>query len=109
MAEVDCERLEEVICEEFRGSIDVDTGVTVIPKPKKQDRLSGKSWRCISLINTTSKLLEKMRTTLITARAEAKEILKKRQYGSRRGRSAMHAVLDVIKQIRAIQEKEKDG
>lgn len=55
LAEVNCEGLEEAIWEEFKRLVDTDTGVAVIPKLRKMDRLSGKSWRCISLINTTSK------------------------------------------------------
>lgn len=106
LVEVCIEGLEEVIWREFRLPVDTDTGVIVIPKPKKMDRLSSRSWRCISLINTISKLMEKLLTTLIMAGAERKGILKEKQFGSSNGRSTMYTVLCAIRQIREIYRRE---
>lgn len=85
LAEICIEGLEEAVWREFGRLVDTCTEVTIIPEPKKMDRLNSKSWRCISLINTTSKFLEKILTNLIIARTEKKRILKEKQFGSRKG------------------------
>lgn len=72
-------------------------------------RLNSKSWRYISLSNTTSKLLEKILTNLITARVEKTEILKKKQFRSRKGQSMIYLVLSAVRQIRELHKRGKDA
>lgn len=73
--------------------------VVAIGKPGKKRSLAT-SYRPISVINTTSKLFEKIIKDRLAAYAEQNDLLNAEQFGFRAGRSAQQQVLRVIKQIR---------
>ena len=66
----------------------------VIPIFKKGDPQDPGNYRPISLLNTCSKVLEKLMYGRVLSFLESKKLLSSYQYGFRSGRSTVHAMLD---------------
>jgi len=61
----------------------------VIRKPGKDDYMQLKAYRSISLLSCMGKVVEKVLAELLSDEAERRGLLSDRQFGSRRGRSAI--------------------
>jgi len=65
----------------------------VIGKPGKDDYTQLKTYPSISLLSCMGKVVEKVVAELLSGEAERRGLLSDRQFGSRRGRSAIHAAV----------------
>jgi len=68
----------------------------VIRKPGKEDCTKLKAYRSISLLSCMGKVVEKVVAELLSDEAERREQLIDRQFGSRKGRSAIHAAAIMV-------------
>jgi hypothetical protein len=68
----------------------------VIPKPGKDDYTQLKAYRSISLLSGMGKVVKKAVAELLSDVAERRGLLSDRQFGSRRGRSAIDAVAIMV-------------
>ena len=71
--------------------------IMVIPKPYKPDYTKHRSYRPISLLKVTLKILETIVQIRMTALTN--NLLPPEQFGSRQGYSATDAVLDIVQRI----------
>ena len=71
--------------------------IMVIPKPNKPDYNISRTYRPISLLKITSKILEKIVQIRMTALTN--NLLPPEQFGGRHGYSAADAILDIIQKI----------
>jgi hypothetical protein len=74
--------------------------VIVIPKHGRRDRTSIKSYRCISLLPTIAKLVEKAITLHLSTRGELNGLWHPGQHGSRARRNTSDALLWLIRRVR---------
>jgi hypothetical protein len=81
--------------------------VVVITKPGKRDRTSVKSYRCISLLPTIAKLVEKAITLYLSIQGELKGWWHSGQHGSRAGKNTTDALLWLIRKVRENRNKKK--
>jgi hypothetical protein len=81
--------------------------VIVIPKPGRRDRTSIKSYRCISLLPTIAKLVEKAITGHLSTRGEINGWWHPGQHGSRAGRNTSDALLWLIRKVLENRQKRK--
>jgi len=68
----------------------------VIRKPGKDDYTKLKAYRLISLLSCMGKGVEKVAVELLSEEAERKGLLSDRQFGSRKGRSAIDAAAIMV-------------
>jgi hypothetical protein len=81
--------------------------VVVITKPGKRDRTNVKSYWCISLLPTITKLVEKAITLHLSIQGELKGWWHSGQHGSRAGKNTIDALLWLIRKVRENRNKKK--
>jgi hypothetical protein len=81
--------------------------VVVISKPGRRDRTSIKSYRCISLLRTIAKLVEKAITLHLSTQGETRGWWHQGQHGSRAGRNTTDALLWLIRKVRENRQKKQ--
>jgi hypothetical protein len=79
----------------------------VIPIHKSEDRTSFDNYRPISLLNTVSKVIEKVAYEQITDYLEESKLLCPQQFGFRRGKCTQHAVTYLNEHIRQNMDKSR--
>jgi len=73
----------------------------VIRKPGKDDYTQLKAYHSISLLSCMGKVVEKVVAELLSDEAERRGLLSDRQFGSRRGRSAIDAAAIIVDRAHA--------
>ncbi len=71
----------------------------VVPIHKAGDRKNCDNYRPITLVNTFSKILERLVYNKLTLHLETHQLIHKHQYGFQKHRSTEHALLHVINTI----------
>jgi hypothetical protein len=93
-----CNLINELIRAGFPPGLKL-ARVIVIPKHGRRDRTSIKSYRCISLLPTIAKLVEKGITVHLSTRGEIKGLWHLGQHESRARRNTSDALLWLIKKV----------